>query len=140
MVAHIGKQSVPHHPQTQHVHGRETKSCGTDFLRRDLMLKSTQFFVFIPTPSTLRTHHTSRTNHTDPSEYIPTNSTTIGTSQSTHTPATHFLQPSDTSHPDHVAYSHAPTFLHGILHRARTNDHRSRYRQRWRQSYEGPQS
>jgi len=102
------------------------------------MLQSIQNFVLLPTPSTLRTRRTSCTNHTDPSEYIPTNSTTIGTSQSTHTPATHVLQPSDTSHPDHVAYSHVPTFLHGILHRARTNNHRSRYRQRWRQSYEGP--
>ena len=55
------------------------------------VLQSTQFFVLPPTPSTLGTHHTSCTNHTDPSEYIPTNSTTIGTSQSTHTHATHFL-------------------------------------------------
>jgi len=55
------------------------------------VLQSTQFFVFTPTPSALRTHHTSRTNHTDPSECIPTNSTTIDTSQSTYTHATHFL-------------------------------------------------
>jgi len=132
MVTHIGEQSIPHHSQTQHIHGREMKSCGTDFLRRDLMLQSTQFFVLLPTPSNLRTRRTSRTNHTDPSEYIPTNSTTIDTSQSTHTYATHHLQPSDTSDPNHVAYSHAPTFLYGILHGTPTSDHESRYRERWR--------
>ena len=46
-----------------------------------VVLQSTQFFVLLPTPSNLRTRRTSRTNHTDPSEYIPTNSTSINTSQ-----------------------------------------------------------
>jgi len=55
------------------------------------MLQSTQFFILLPTPSNLRTRRTSRTNHTDPSEYIPTNNTAIDTSQSTHAHATHYL-------------------------------------------------
>ena len=55
------------------------------------VLQSTQFFVLLPTPSNLWTRRTSRTNHTDPSEYIPTNNTTIDTSQSMHTHATDYL-------------------------------------------------
>jgi len=89
------------------------------------VLQSTQFFVLLPTPSTRRT---SRTNHTDPSEHTPISNTTIDTSQSTHTHATRYLQPGNTSDPDHVAYSYAPTFLHGTLHRACTNDHGSHSR------------
>jgi len=99
------------------------------FARTAALLQSTQFFVLLPTPSTRRTSHT---NHTDPSEHTPTNNTAIDTSQSVHTHATHYLQPGNTSDPDHVAYSHAPPFLHRTLHRACTNDHRSRLRKRWR--------
>jgi len=75
-------------PDNVHVITKSYLSCF--FVSKEL-LQSTQFFILLPTPSTLRTHHTSHTNHTDPSEYIPTNSTTIDTSQSTHTHATHFL-------------------------------------------------
>jgi len=87
-------------------------------LRRcpSLMLQSTQFFILLPPPSNLSTRRISRTNHTDPSERIPNSNTSIDTSQSTHTHATHHLQPSNTSDPDHVAHSYAPPFLHGTLH------------------------
>jgi len=46
-----------------------------------MVLQSTQFFVLLPTPSNLRTCRISRTNHTDPSEYIPTSNIAIDTSQ-----------------------------------------------------------
>jgi len=109
---------------------RWQQDCAGRQISRKEVLQSTQFFILLPTPSNLSTHHTSRTNHTDPSECTPISNTTIDTSQSTHTHATRYLQPSNTSDPDHVACSYAPTFLHGILHRAYTSDRRSRYRKR----------
>jgi len=96
------------------------------------LLQSTQFFVFIPPPNAYSTSRTSSTNHTGTPDSIPNGITPVDASQSTHTSATNHVHSGDTSNPDHMAYSYAPPFVHGILHRAYCTSYRSRYKQRWR--------